>query len=486
MAEALPDEVRIASDERVGATMSGLLVSVVGKAREIKFFETLTEGLALKQKSVVYSQQNRIETIAASVAVGCRHTSEIQTRLVPDRVAAELFGMTRFPDQSQINGFLRACGPRQVAHLEAAHARLLRDNSRVAERSRWWKSPTGKRLLTIDLDQTPLVTRGTTATGATRGYFGRKRGQLGYKKSVALLGGSLREILWQRLGPGHEHGQDAVAPALAAMRDLAAAHGLVPHELLWRADSQYGSTVCVRQFQAAGHHYLLKGYASHTAQHVAESLDPSAVWTSLGTDSYGSRLWVVDAGQQDLRGHDDPAGLPPVQTRVILLVRVRWSSRKKHGRGAPDTIPEKHVSCEHYLTDLPSSFLTPAEVIATYNGRESQEGLFQSEQDIFGADHLRTRHQDGEAVFLWILASTINLLRWVQHSTFEGTPVEHLGLHRLVTDVIHVPATVIRQVASWTLQLPALAWITRHIANLRLPTFAIQASFAFSYGDNSP
>src|SRR5579859_8058039 len=105
MGETLPDAVRIASDERLGTTQSGLLVSVVGKAREIRFFETLTEGLALKHKSVIYSQQNRIETIAASVAVGCRHTSEIQTRFVPDRVAADLFGMEHFPDQSQINGF---------------------------------------------------------------------------------------------------------------------------------------------------------------------------------------------------------------------------------------------------------------------------------------------------------------------------------------------------------------------------------------------
>jgi hypothetical protein len=341
-------------------------------------------------------------------------------------------------------------------------------------------------LLTIDLDQTALVTRGTTATGATRGHFGRKRGQVGYKKSVALLGGSVQEILWQQLGPGNEHGQHAVPQAIEAMTDLATAHGLAPHELLWRADSQYGSTGCVRQFQAAGHHYLVKGYTPRTAQHLAESLDPSAVWTSLGTDSYGSQVWVVDAGLQELRGHDDPADLEPVRTRVVLLVRVRWSERKKHGRGAPDTIPEKHVSFEHYLTDFPASVMTPEQVVATYNGRQSEEGLFQSEQDVFGADHLRTRHQDGEAVFLWILASTMNLLRWVQHSTFAGTPVEHLGLRKLVTDVIHVPATVVRQVNSWTLCLSDIAWITRQLAHLRLTTFAIQYSMIFSYGDNSP
>lgn len=481
-----PPEVRIESDPRTCETMSGLLLSVVAKARELRFFETLTDGLALKMKTIVYSPQNKIETIAASVAVGCRHIAEIQTRLVPDRVAAELFGMARFPDQAQINHFLRACGPTQVSHLAEAHARLLLANSRADDRSAWWTAPNGQRFLVVDLDQTPLVTRGTTATGATRGHFGRKRGQVGYKKSLALLGGGVQEILWQQLGPGREHGQDAVPAAMAALSRLVAAKGIAPGEILWRADSQYGSTGVIRQFQAAGQHYLVKGYTPRTAQALAADLPATALWTHLGTDSYGSQLWVTDAGEQALAGHDDPPNLPPVRTRVVLLVRVRWLERRKRGKGAPESVREKEVSFEHYATDLPAATLTPAEVIGTYNGRESEEGFFQTEQATFGAAYLRTRHQEGEEAFLWIMASTINLLRWVQHTTFAQTPIADLGLHKLVTQVLRIPATLIRTATAWIVRLPELAWLTRQLANARITTFALQLPLPLLYGGYSP
>jgi Transposase DDE domain group 1 len=486
MEVAFPTELRIESDPRVSETMSGLLVSVVAKAREMRFFETLTDGLALKMKAVVYSQQNKIETIAVSVAVGCRHIAEIQSRLVPDHAAAQLFGMERFPDQAQINHFLRACGPTQVTHLAEAHTRLLLANSRADDRTAWWTAPNGQRLLVVDLDQTSIVTRGTTATGATRGHFGRKRGQLGYKKSVAVLGGAVQEILWQRLGPGNEHGQDAVPAALAALQRLAAAKGIGPGEVLWRADSQYGSTGVIRQLQAAGQHYLLKGYTPRTAQALAAALPATTVWTNAGSDSYGSQVWVTDAGEQALAGHDDPPDLPPVHTRVVLLVRVRWTERRKRGKGAPETVREKEVSYEHYVTDLPVAALTPEQVIAAYNGRESEEGFFQTEQDTFGAAYLRTRHKDGEEAFLWLMASTINLLRWVQHSTFAQTPIEDLGLHHLVTKVIRIPATIVRMAHAWLVRLPDLAWVTRQLAHARLTTVAIQYPLPMLFGGYSP
>jgi DDE family transposase len=483
---SFPGDLRIESAPRPTETMAGLLVSVVAKAREVRFFETLTDGLALKMKAVVYSQQNKIETIAASVAVGCRHIAEIQHRLVPDRAAAQLFGMARFPDQAQINLFLRACGPEQVTHLAEAHATLLRANSRADDRTQWWSTPHGQRFLVVDLDQTPIVTRGTTATGATRGHFGRKRGQVGYKKSLALLGGGVQEILWQQLGPGKEHGQDAVPTAMAALQQLVVAKGIAPGEILWRADSQYGSTGVLRQFQAAGQHYLVKGYTPRTAQALAAALPATAVWTHLGRDSYGSQLWVTDAGEQALAGHDDPPDLPPVRTRVVLVVRVRWFERRKRGKGAPDTVREKEISYEHYLTDLPAAALTPAEVIGAYNGRESEEGFFQTEQATFGAAYLRTRHKDGEEAFLWIMASTINLLRWVQHTTFAQTPIEDLGLHQLVTTVICIPATLVRMAHAWLVRLPEIAWVTRQLAHARLTTFALQYPLPLLYAGHSP
>jgi hypothetical protein len=149
-----PGEIRLATAERPTETQSGLLLALVREARELRFFETLAEGLDLQMKGVTYSHQQQLATLVAGLVQGTRHIAELQTRVVPDTVAAGLFGLARFPDQSQINALLRARGPAQVAHLERAHQRLLRAHSRAGERARWWGLESGQRLLPVDLDQT--------------------------------------------------------------------------------------------------------------------------------------------------------------------------------------------------------------------------------------------------------------------------------------------------------------------------------------------
>lgn len=485
MTSHIPTEIRFESDARTDETMSGLLVTLVQKARELRFFETLTEGLNLKMKSYVYSHQNKIETLVASVAVGCRHTSEIQSKLTPDKVAARLFGMERFPDQSQINDFLRACGSEQVEHLAAAHEKLLLRHSRAGDRRLWWTLANGQRVLPVDLDQTPLATRSTKATGTAKGYFGRKRSQLGYKKTVALLGAGVQELLWLRLEAGNVHEQAAVASAIAKLTKLAEAQGIASGEIIWRGDSQYGSSGTIRQFQAAGQHYLLKGYTPKTARHLAESLPATAVWHFRGLDSNGSQLWVTDAGVQELRGHDDPPDLPPVRSRVVLLVRVGWRTRSKRGKGSPNKVRQKTISYEHYLTDLSAEALPMQAVIDGYNDREAEEGFFQTEQDTFGAHYLRTKHKEGEAAFLWLMVSTINLLRWVQHSTFANTALEQVGLTKLVTQVLRIPATIIQTAHLIIVRLPELAWVTRQLVNAYLKQ-VLQLPLPLSYGGDLP
>jgi hypothetical protein len=464
-------ETRLEIGERTGETMHGLQVMVVQKARQIRFFETLAGGLNLKMKAVTYTQQNKLETIVAGLAVGCRHISEMQTKLVPDTVAAELFGMARFPDQSQINAFLRACGPEQVAHLSQAQQALLAANSLAGDRSRWFTLADGGRVLTVDLDQTPIATRSKRATGTAKGYFGRKRGNVGYKKSVALLGNGVKEVLWLGLEPGNAHGQDAVPTVLARLAALAKAQGIAPQEIMGRGDSQYGSVGVIRQFQAAGMHYLFKGYAPKTAKQLAEELPETAIWHYRGADSNGSQVWVTDAGEQELRGHDDPAGLAPVQTRVVLQVRVAWRLHKKHGRGAPNQVPEKVVTYEHYVTDLPAEALPLVAgerltVVDVYNDRETEESFFRSEQDALGAHCLRTYKREGEAAFLWLLASTVNLLRWTQCGVFAGTKLEGAGLTKLVTQVMQIPASIIRTTQAMVITLPETLRLARHLVNV--------------------
>jgi len=452
--------------KRENETMSGLLVPVIQKAREIEFFETLTKDLKVKMKVVVYTHQNKLETIVAGLAVGCEHIAQMQTKLVPDTVAAGLFGMARFPDQAQINAFLRRFDDKAVAYLGEAHQALLLKYTQAGDRSKWLTLPNGQRVLPVDLDQTPLVTRSKLATGTAKGHFGRKRGNVGYKKSVALLGGDVKEVLWLRLESGNTHGQDAVPEVLKQIAALRKPLGLRADEILFRGDAQYGALNGVRAYQAAGYHYAVKGYTPLTAQKLVAELPETAVWTSLGKDSNGSEVSVIDLGKVELRSDHDKADVPSVRTRVVLLRRVGARTRRKRGKGSPNVVTQEVVSYEHYLTDYDAEVLSAEGVIELYNGRETEESFFRGEQDGFGAQYLRTNKGEGEAAFLWLLASTVNLLRWVQNTVFAGTELQQVGLSKLVHQAMRIPATIIRTATTWIIILPEMARLIRQLVNL--------------------
>lgn len=483
-------ELVFETGKRENETVAGLLVPVIQKAREIEFFETLTKDLKVPMKVVVYTHQNKVETIVAGLAVGCEHIAQMQTKLVPDTVAAGLFGMERFPDQAQINAFLRRLDDRAVVALGEAHQGLLLSNTQAGDRDKWLTLGDGQRVLPVDLDQTPLVTRSQRATGTAKGHFGRKRGQVGYKKSLALLGGGVKEVLWLRLEPGNTHGQDAVPEVLKQIAKLCQALGLRAAEILFRGDAQYGAINAVRAYQAAGYHYVVKGYTPKTAQRLVDQLPGTALWSALGQDSHGSEVSILDLGEQELRSDPRtsegvPAEVAAVRTRVVLLRRVGTRTHRKRGKGSPGVVAREVVSYEHYLTDYDAKVLSSAGVIEVYNGRETEESFFRGEQDGLGAQYLRTSKGEGEAAFLWLLASTVNLLRWVQNTVFVGTELQQVGLSKLVHQAMRIPATIIRTATVWIIRLPEQARLIRQLINAWTERYR-QLPLPLEFPTNSP
>jgi hypothetical protein len=63
----------------------------------VGLFQPLIEHLNVKIKTVRYSPLQKAQTLIASILLGCPHTSAINHRLVPDRVAAQQWGR-KFPN----------------------------------------------------------------------------------------------------------------------------------------------------------------------------------------------------------------------------------------------------------------------------------------------------------------------------------------------------------------------------------------------------
>jgi hypothetical protein len=154
------------------------------------------ESLESQDEEVHYSWPQKLETLWASIVVGCNHTFDINIRLGShERAAAAMVGLERFPDQSQINRLLWAFQPDHVNRWRSLHLDLLCRHRRATARKRWLMLSNRERILPIDIDQRAVVVRGKQFELATKGYFGHKRARRGYQLSLAFIGGQIGEVL---------------------------------------------------------------------------------------------------------------------------------------------------------------------------------------------------------------------------------------------------------------------------------------------------
>lgn len=94
-------------------TAHALLVTAFNKAHSLGLFTRLDAQLRIKMKKRTYSWSDKLATLWASIVVGCHHTVEINDKLGShETAAARMFGLDRFPDQSQITAY---CGPSRMS-----------------------------------------------------------------------------------------------------------------------------------------------------------------------------------------------------------------------------------------------------------------------------------------------------------------------------------------------------------------------------------
>ncbi len=82
------------------------LLAFIQFGKKIGVFDLLEQG-KVKMKEVEYTVNQKFITLMLSIAIGYKYTSDINEKLPNETVAAKLFNMPRFPDQSQINELIR-------------------------------------------------------------------------------------------------------------------------------------------------------------------------------------------------------------------------------------------------------------------------------------------------------------------------------------------------------------------------------------------
>src|SRR5215210_3756213 len=220
-------------------TPSAFLVSALHWAEHQGFWQPFNRLLDVAMKTVVYTPVQKVQTLIASIMIGCRYNKEINSRLVPDEVAASLLGMARFPDQSQLNLLLRRIDEAGLLELQAVHTEHLRQYERFTSCTRWkeWKG-----YLLVDIDQCGLIANGKSYELSRKGYFPRRRGERGYQMSAAWLGSTHGSgiTLGLRLDSGNTH----CGAHLREMVELSEEHcstSSIRRRVVYRIDAGYGT-----------------------------------------------------------------------------------------------------------------------------------------------------------------------------------------------------------------------------------------------------
>jgi Transposase DDE domain group 1 len=412
------------------------------------------EKISYPMKKVKYSPFDKLQTLWASVVTGCQHTVEINDSLgAHEKALARAVGLERFPDQSQVNRLLQATKTPQVEQWRKAHLELLANNSRARARCRWLKLTNREQMLVVDIDQRALAVRGTQFEMAKPGYFGRKRGRRGYQLSVAFLGGEIGEVIDEYLDPGDTQIGRRIPDLVGSLKWLCERLKIRPEQVVVRGDAQLGATVIFKKVKAAGFHFLFKGLSPQRAQKLMAQATDTFWRVKPGAED--EVRWMSDLGQiEHLDTSADGDGKSEL-ARTLVMTRVSQPPQPKPGAHRKRVRePKPIVKHDYYLTDLTPEQLPVSEVLPIYDDRATIERYFYDEQYALGAQQVRTGHFEGEALFQLVVATTNNLLRWMQHRVFRQTELERIGLKRLVRRAMQIPARIIQRDKQLIVELP--------------------------------
>jgi hypothetical protein len=465
------------TDDWADFTNHGLLVAAHHFVDSLGFFSALDRFLSFPIRKRTYSWQDKLNTLFASILVGCHHTSQINALLGPnERAAAALFGLERFPDQSQINRLLTRASADHVVQMRALHLHLLAAHSRARSRRLWPRLADPHPVLFLDLDQRALTVASNRFELASKGHFGRKRGRWGYQLSLAFLGGALGEVLDEYFDPGNTPAASRVLDLLGSMSTLCRALHIAPSQVVVRGDAQYGTPAIIQKIQAHGFHFLFKGLSSQRARRLLDHVPADSLFHLVDNGSAREPAWMADLGDLLHRHGRTPSPESDITARTLLLVRHvlerprrRPDPKHRAEAAASGTDRVRVRKVDYFLTSLDPHRLPLALVLPTYHDRSTIERYFYDEAYGLGARQVRTKHAAGQAVFQFLVATTNNLLRWMKHSVFKNTEIERMGMSRLVHCAMQIPARIKRWGDRVLVEFPARHHLVASLAKTWAP-----------------
>jgi len=381
--------------DREDESVSAFLMMVLDYGREIGLYGLLANKLKIAMKQVKYSLVNKAQTVIASLVMGCRHTKAINDVLEREGAAASYLGLSRFPEQSQINRYLTRFSQENVQQLGQVHLEMMVGQSRARQAVGW---------LVVDIDQCGLVANGKTYEFKRKGYFPRKRGEEGYQVSAAYLG-AYDEALQLYLDPGNVHCSQRLEDLLHDT-DFVLTADNPALKVIYRLDAGYDTPTNRTLLLDRSSYFLLKAHDTRLARKLAQQV-PLQDWIPVDELVHGTEL-------EPLGGY----------RRLLYEFYV------------PDG------SLEYFLmyTNLPNDEFGLQRCFSFYNERQTIEAFFAQSRHVYNIQNLRSRKFHAIYAFLRFVFLTHNLIHWTKQAHFTHTELAQATTRTLVQHIARVRA----------------------------------------------
>jgi len=416
-------------------TVSAFLMMFLEYAQEQRVWDAFGEQLLVKMKEVVYSPLNKAQSIVASLVMGCAHMKATNEVLGEERIAAHYLGMRHFPDQSQLNRYLRRFSEDNVAQLGEVHARLFERHSQA-------RRAVGQ--IVVDIDQCGLVVGGKCYELARPGYFPRKRGQVGYQVACAYVG-AYEEAIQIYLDPGNNHCKNRLADLLRDIDRLLLADN-PGVQIVRRLDAGYDSALNRQWLAGLPGYFLMKGCNSLQATRLAQSI-PLQDWLPVAQGIHGVEI------------------TPEPGVRRLLYEFLQ---------------SDGHFEYTLLYTNLPPADFSVLRLFDFYNQRTTIEAFFAQSRHVFNIQSMRSRQFNAIAAFLRFVFLTHNLIQWAKCARLAHSDLQNASTRQLVFGLARVRALVSWQ-AGWHLAiLGASRWATALLDVLSRPPQPVQLPLPFA------
>ena len=344
---------------------------------------------------------DKIATLFSSIATGCSHIKDINHKLTPYPSAASLFGMNRFPDQSQINRFLNRMGPDQISQLSLVFEAILDKVILFKDQEK----------VDLNVDATGLVVSGDRYQFAKKGYFAHKRGKKGYQLSLGTTNCEYSQVLSLILDPGNI----ALAGRLwDTVYETAEVLGSLERIGIIRADAIYGIGPDITQLIEQTLSFLIKGKNPLTAKAILKEANPSYDdWRSVDKTT-----WAFDAKYITITNC-------PYPVRTVLTKAIDAKGKLK---------------LRHIYSSFSPKEMDEVEVTLSNRKRIDIEAIIKDDKYGLYIDNLRTKNFWGIWAYLFMACATHNLISLFRKRVLSGTGIEDLGIQTIVKKLTDIPA----------------------------------------------